>query len=130
MFTYCSEQITIWGGLHAVFLFWGVRYPFSYRQLKISGRIRYAHIISVILAVVVPLPAALVHLKDGYIITANPTLVCAGRNTDFLYYTFILPISVVLVIATCLLVFMCWAIFKASWLAMWIWVGKCSGTNL
>lgn len=89
-----------------------MRYPFNYRMFKLSGRIRYAHISSVILAVVVPLPAALVHLKGGYVITASPTLVCAGRNTDYNYYTFILPLSIILTITMCLLVLIFWTVLK------------------
>lgn len=114
VFTYSLQQICIWGALHAAFIYWGMRYPFSYRMFKISGRIRYVHVISVILAVVAPLPGALIHLKDGYIITANPSVICAGRNTDYTYYTFILPLSVVLAITMCLLVLIFWTVLKVS----------------
>lgn len=101
---YALQQVCIWGGVHAGFLFWGLRYPFSYRTFKLSGRARYAHIISILLAVLVPLPGALVHLEGGYVLTGSPSLVCAGRNTDYTYYTFILPLSIILAVTTCLLV--------------------------
>ncbi len=102
----------MWAVLHAVFLFWGVKFPFSYRQLRVQKRIRYAHIISVILAVVVPLPGALIHLKDGYVSPNPPANACAGRNLDFTYYTFVLPISVMIGTTSCLLVLILWTIFK------------------
>ena len=113
LFTYILEQISILLLLHAIFLFWGVAFPFHYRKLKVNKHLRYAHIITVVLALVVPLLAALVPLKDGFIITSQPTLVCGGRNTDIIYYTFILPASILLAATSILLVLMFWTIFKA-----------------
>ena len=112
LFTYGLEQLSMWGLLHAVFLFYAVVFPFSYRRLKLSGRIRYAHIFCVVLALVIPLPAALIHLKDGHNSIYTPTLVCAGRNTDYTYYTFVLPLSIILCVTSCLLVGIIWTIFN------------------
>ena len=112
VFYYCLEQICMWGFLHAIFLFWAVVFPFKYRQLKISGRMRYAHIISVVLAVVIPIPAALVHLKDGHSARFTPTFLCPGRNLDYTYYTLILPASIVVCVTSCILVVILWIIFK------------------
>ena len=94
----------MWAVLHAVFLFWGVSFPFSYRQLRISGRIHYAYIISVLLALTLPLPSALIPLKDGYLNFRNPALSCVGRNVDYSYYILVLPLSIVLGVTSCLLV--------------------------
>ena len=96
----------------AIFLFWGVAFPFSYRSFKESGRVRYAHIISVILILVVPLPLALVHLKEGYTITATPPYGCFGMHRDYNFYAFIFPLSIVLAITTCLMALIFWIIFK------------------
>ena len=112
LFTYCIEQICMWELLHAVFLFWAVVFPFSYRSLKLSGRIRYTHIFCVVLAVIVPLPAALAHLKDGYVINFTPTLVCTGRSEDYNFYTVVLPLSIILCVMLCLLVVIIWTIFN------------------
>ena len=112
VFNYCVVQFTVWTVLHAVFLLWGVRRPFSYQRFKNSGRIVYAHIVSVILGVIVPIPSALLPLIDGYVVTATPTIACAGRNLDITYYTFILPMSVTLGTTSCLLVLIVWTIFK------------------
>ena len=62
--------------------------------------------------VIVPIPSALLPLIDGYVVTATPTIVCAGRNLDVTYYTFILPMSVTLGTTSCLLVLIVWTIFK------------------
>lgn len=112
VFIYCLEQTAIWAMLHAIFLFWSLRYPFKYRELKISERIRYAHIISVIVAIVVPLFPALINLKGGYVLTSIPSLACVGRSTEYIYYTIILPVSVILAILISLLALIVWTIFK------------------
>ena len=95
-----------------MFLYWGVAFPFSYREFKTSGRIRYVHIICVVLTVVVPIPGGLVHLKDGYRPISAPTLACVGSNLDYGFYALILPISVAIAINSCLLVLTIWTIFK------------------
>lgn len=112
MIKYCLEQLTIWILIYAVFLYWSIAFPFNFRQLKTSGRIHHAHIISVILAVFVPLPSALVHLQDGFVPIDNPVHFCVGRDVDYVYYFNILPISIILSITSCLLVLSIWKIFK------------------
>ena len=115
VFYYTLVQSSMWGLLHTVFLFWAVVFPFSYRQLRISGRIRYAHIISVVLAVVIPLPAPLAHLKDGYVLLIiNPPLTCLGRNTTITFFTYILTISIILAAVSCQLVIIFSTIFKVN----------------
>ena len=113
IFFYGLLQISVWGCLHAVFLFWAVVFPFSYRRFKISGRMPYAHVVCVVLAVVIPLPT-MIHLKhnEGYTASFSPTLVCAGRNRMFTYYTFVLPSSITMCITSCLLLVIAWTIFK------------------
>ena len=109
---YSLEQICILAVLNSMFLFWSVAFPISYRQFKISERIRYTHIICVVVAVVIPIPGGLVHLKDGFIFVGNPAGPCVGRNSDYNFYLFVLPISITLMIVSCLLVLTIWTIFK------------------
>lgn len=116
VFNYCLEQVSIWAVLHATFLFWGVRFPFSYRQLKVRNKVRSAHIISVLLAVVVPLPAGLIHLRDGFVFTSNPSNGCTGRNLDLTFYTTVIPVSIIVGITACLLVVVLWILFKVYYM--------------
>lgn len=102
----------MWIMVHALFLCWSVAFPFGYRQLKLSGRLRHAHIATLLLALIVPLPGPLVHLKDGYVPGNAPALVCIGQNVDVIFYTFILPVSIIVAFAVCLLVIIFWTIFK------------------
>jgi hypothetical protein len=119
-FNYILVQISVWTVLHAIFLFYGVAFPYSFRKLRNSGRIRYAHIISVILAVLLPAIGPCVLLRDGYVIISTPTLTCVGRNLDITYYGVILPISILTCITSCLLVLLFWSIFKVMLLFLWL----------
>ena len=83
--------------------------------MKESVNIRYAHVISVLVALVLPLIGALIHLKDGFISTRNPTLICIGRNTDYIYYMLVLPLSFIIGTAAYLLMYSAWILFKVSY---------------
>ena len=122
-FNYFLQQTFIWALLHAVFLFWGVNFPYSYRHLRISGRIRHAHIISVLLALILPLPGALAPLKDGFLTTPNPPVFCIGRNIDFVFYFTALPLSFVGGAISCLFALTSWKIFKVGRLNRAGWGG-------
>jgi hypothetical protein len=106
----------MWALLHAFFLNWAIRFPASYRQLRTSVRIRYAHIISVVLAVMLPLVGPCVILKDGHLVLGSAMLFCIGRNFDFNYYAVILPTSLFVGMTLFLLVFLFWTIFKVLWM--------------
>ena len=114
VFHYCLQQTCVWALLHSIFLFWSLIFPFNYRRLRISGKSRYAHIISVLVALILPLLGALVPLKEGYFSSRSPTLACIARNADYIYYFLVLPISIILCISSCLLVITFWKIFKVS----------------
>ena len=73
---------------------------------------RYAHITCVLLALILPIVSALAPLKDGFVITRNPTLVCLAFNADYTYYFIVLPLSISFAVASCLLILTFWMIFK------------------
>ena len=98
--------------LFAAILVWGVRHPFSYRNLKVTGRIRYAHVICVTLAVLIPLLASLVTLTEGYRINDDSPYVCSVGSLEFAYYSLIFPISILQAVTTFMLVVIFWTIFK------------------
>ena len=104
----------------AIFLLWAVLDPFGFDQAKKLGKLGYAHIISVVLAVVVPLIGPCALLRDGYVVTSFPSLVCVGRNLDVTYYTIILPMSLIAATMSYLLLLFFWTILKVHilWLAI------------
>ena len=111
---YSILHFAVWSLLQAVFLFWGVAYPLSFRQLKITGKIRYAHIISILLALLIPLPSAFTQLAGGSVFTTSLVLPCMGLNLDYIYYTFILPINFLQGGGLVLLVLIIWILFKVG----------------
>ena len=114
IFNYCSTQLCMWLVIHVTFLFLAIKFPFWYRQFKLSGRIKYAHGVVVLLALMVPVPGALLPLRDGYFAARNPTIICTGRSTEYRYYTYVLPISVILGTTKYLLILTCWKIIKVG----------------
>ena len=97
--SYLLVQITLWGTFHALGLCWGIVFPFHYRRFKIEGRIKYIHVITVVLGLVLPAISALVPLIDGYTITPSPIDHCVGRNEIIIFFTTILPISVLMAVS-------------------------------
>ena len=112
--SYTIGQLCLLSVLHTMFLYWSVAFPFSYRQFKNSGRVRYTHVAIVVLAIVLPLPAPLVHLKDGYRTVGTPAITCVGSNLDYNFYALIIPVCITIGINTCLLILTMWTIFKVQ----------------
>ena len=87
-YSYLLLQITLWGTFHALGLCRGIMFPFYYRRFKTEGRIKYVHVIIVILGLVLPAISALVPLVGGYTITSSKIGDhCFGRNTAITFFT-------------------------------------------
>ena len=65
-----------------------------------------------VFALVFPAILALLNLIDGYSIAPGPIDACTGGNVTITYFTTILPVSVLLAMATSVLVILFWKIFK------------------
>ena len=111
---YLLLQITLWGTFHALGLGWSIFFPFQYRRFKAEGRVKYIHIITLILGLVLPAIAALVPLIDGYTIAPTPINNCVGRNGAITFFATILPIIVLIAATTTVGVILFWTIFKVS----------------
>ena len=109
---YLLLQITLWGTFHALGLCWGIAFPFHYRRFKTEGRVKYVHVITVILGLVLPAIPALVPLIDGYTITLSPIDICGPRDVAIAYFTMILPISILIAASSTVLIILFWIIFK------------------
>ena len=111
-YSYLLLQVTLWGTFHALGLCWSILFPFHYRRFKTEGRIKYIHIVTLIVGLVLPAIFALVPLTDGYTISPSPIDNCIARNTATIYYTITLPISILLAASSTGLVILFWKIFK------------------
>ena len=114
VFNYALMQSTFWVLFHVAALFWGIAFPFHYRQFKDNGYLKYIHVATVAVAILLPLVSALAPLKDGYVPARFPPIVCTAANTDYTFYTLVFPISILLAISTCLLIITFWIILKVS----------------
>ena len=89
-------------------------FPFHYRRLKKEGRIKYVHVVTVVLGLVLPAISSLVPLIDGYTITPSPIDSCVARNMAVTFFTSILPISILLAVTSTVLIILFWTIFKVK----------------
>ena len=113
VYSYALVQTGVWAVLDAVFFFWAIVAPFSYRQFKeFSGKVRIAHIISVLLGLLVPLPSALLPLVDGHTQYFSLVLYCTPASEKYTYYTLTLPLSIFAGISIFIEIYATWTLFK------------------
>ena len=112
VYVYGVLQLNIWAMFHALGLCWGLVFPFHYRTFKAEGKIKYIHITTVIIALLVPSLPALLYLKSGYAALFTPTRVCTGRSLTVTYFAFLLPSSIILATTTFALGVVFWTILK------------------
>ena len=89
---YLLLQLTLWSTFHALGLCWGIAFPFHYRRFKIEGKVKYIHITTVALGLVLPTIPALAPLVDGYTVTLSliDSGTCGARNVEITFFTTIL----------------------------------------
>ena len=102
----------MWILFHALGILGGVEFPFKYRKFKVEGKVKYVHISTVVVAVILPLAPALLPLIDGYSIVPSSLDVCFSRNAALTYFTLVLPFSILFALATTILIAMFWKILK------------------
>lgn len=116
---YLLVQIIFWNNFHTLGLGWGILFPFHYRRFKTEGKIKYIHIVTVILGLVLPAISALAPLIDGYTVTPSPIDNCVGRNMAITFFMAVLPISILLAVNSTVLVILFWTIFKVYQVSSW-----------
>lgn len=85
---------------HALGLCWSYIISISLQKVQSGGRIKYIHVITVVLALVVPAISPLLHqdLIDGYHISPSPLKTCFGGSV--LITTTTLPINILMTTTT------------------------------
>ena len=86
-------------------------------------------------AIALPLPApilALIYDKYQYVVTSFPSVSCLPYNSDFMFYSMVLILDILLALALCLFILLFWAVHKvriqrllASWFAHIVRVSVC-----
>ena len=110
--TYGQAQLGYWVAFHAISLCWAIVFPFHFRRMKAEGKLKYFHIVTVLIAMLFPTLPALINLRDGYIMADRPTTLCIGRNVDIIFFALVLPLCVLIAVAISALIIMFWKILK------------------
>ena len=97
VFHYCAlQQVFIWF-FHVVVMFWGIKFPFSSRRFRKKGYAKYLHLSLVLLLFVLPVITLVVGFETGgYSMPRFPPTTCLAVNPDAAFYSFILPITVIM----------------------------------
>ena len=110
------QLILLWC-FHVITMFWGVYWPIQASMAQLSPKRIVLHIIAVCVALVLPaIPVCIIHFvaPGGFTITRFPPILCAAKSATFNYYTFMLPLSIIIAIGLTLLVLIFWKLLKVS----------------
>ena len=107
--------------LHATSLFLIVKFPYKFRSLKKSTKLKYIHIGCVIAVFFIPLLCTLIpmvhaassnSMKLGYTMISTISLLCLPKNGEILFYTSTLPSLLLVECGIALLIMTIWLIHK------------------
>ena len=138
LFTYILGQTALWWIFHISALFWKVVFPFHARSMP--GKIKYIHIMCVILGVLLPLipiitsmikfgvelqnqyeNSSLQYRSDmffsgglGFKPSRFPTILCTGSDPDAIFYSLLVPIDIILACGCTMLIIIFWSIHRVS----------------
>ena len=111
---YLLAQISSWILFHALGILRGIAFPFLYHKIKTEGKLKYIHITTVMIALILPLVPALLPLIDGYGVIPTSIGICVGRNIVITYFSLVLPFSILFAIASTVLIAVFWRLFKVT----------------
>ena len=105
--------------LHITSLFLIVKFPYKFRSLKKSTKLKYIHIGCVIAILVITALIPMVHaagsnnsVKLGYIMISTISLFCLPKNSEVVFYTATLPSLLLVECGIALLLMTIWLIHK------------------
>ena len=129
----------MWWLFHTSALFWKVVFPLHARNM--SGKIKYIHVTSVILGILLPLVPIIstmvkfavnptnfvelsssVHGKSELFLSGGlgfkppkfPVILCTSSEPDVIFYSLLLPINLILAFGCTLLLIIFWTIHRVS----------------
>ena len=128
---YCFMQIAVLWILHVSVIFWNVRFPDQYMLLNRRHQVKYIHLVSVLVAIVVPvIPVAVIYGTGGFVNGRFPPLLCLPSNANAAFYSLVLPVSVLIASGVTLLLAVFWTLHKVSVFYMHAYTAKYAPPNL
>ena len=113
--TYVSHQVALWWIFHLSMVFCAVFWPFKYNYWKQLGYFKYIHTVMVAAGIILPIIPVIICLKvDGYVLyLILPN--CVPRNIQSAFYSYLLPMIIVVAIGLYLLILIFWKLFSEVW---------------
>ena len=102
---------------HVFHVFGSLAYPFKYHSLMKSKKfIRRVYAVEIILILILGfLPATIVEVFSDYFFPAFP-LICVGSSGSLIFYSHLLPFTIISTFGLCLLFASFWIIHKVSFI--------------
>eukprot|EP00731_Ephydatia_muelleri_P026477 Em0018g577a len=96
VYYYALLQLAIWWICHVAALFWKVKFPF---HAKAFNNVKFVHIMVVVVALLIPVaPVISAFVTGGFTMSSFPPVFCVTKNSNAVYFTLILPISLIVAI--------------------------------
>ena len=112
-YIYIFFQLDVWLLGHVIILFWGITFPFHYRSFDLSGRLKYIHIATIVVALLLPsIPVGIAFGTGGYTYDGIPPISCLPRNAAVGFYATFLPSTVLVSIGATFLTLILWKLVK------------------
>ena len=96
---------------HMATFLWGVVWPIHYNTFRTSDRIKYVHIIVVLISFLLPLVSVIgIGSSGGYSISVLMYQRCDTTNPTEFFYGMVLPINLMIITGVSLLIITVWRI--------------------
>eukprot|EP00731_Ephydatia_muelleri_P026479 Em0018g579a len=96
VYCYALLQQAIWWICHVAALFWKIKFPF---HAKAFNNVKFVHLMVVVATLLLPVaPVISAFLTGGFTMSSFPPVSCVTKNGNAVYFTLILPISLIVAI--------------------------------
>ena len=110
-FLYTLLLLSLLWLFHSAILTWGVLRPYHYSSTRSSGKIKYVHISVVVITVMVPaIIVVALQFSGGYGHNIFRFPRCGPVNNQDIFYGFLIPLDVMIIIGFTLLLLTIWRI--------------------
>lgn len=128
---YSLMFLSLWWICHIVIIYWKFQFPFHARNWELDGKMKYVHLVSMILIILLSfIPLMVIMIVDwqrktaGQIImgtlgfgkTRFHPLVCTATHRGTVYYSLILPINLLVIVGVTLLILSIWLVHKVRYM--------------
>ncbi len=106
----------VWWFCHCVMVFWSIGFPFHYRSYQNTHRIRYIHVAVILAGLILPgVPVGVTFATGEYTLTRFPPIVGLADNKDAPFYSFVLPVSILIAAGVSLLIMVFHEVLKVRY---------------